>query len=136
MEMKLNQENLTQICAELILMSFSTADILAIALVAVSVTVTDAVKGNLTVTIKQADLPGNKKWFFKPDPYVEVTAIGIKGKKTLLTKIIHNNYDPVWNQVLDFQYGNWVQLKISVHDHDHLSADDILIPVFTRYIVK
>ena len=121
---------------ELILMSFSTADILAIALVAVAVTVTDAVKGNLTVNIKRAVLPGKNVWVFKPDPYVNVTAIGKMEKITRLTKIIHNSYKPVWNQVLDFCYGDWIKMEISVHDHDHITSDDILIPVFTRYIVE
>ena len=109
---------------------------MAIALLAVAVTVTDAVKGNLTVTIKRADLPGSKIWWFKPDPYVNVTAIGKMEQKTRLTKIIRNSYKPVWNQVLDFCDGDWIKMEISVHDHDHITSDDVLIPVFTRYIVK
>ena len=123
----------SNLCMDKFLCTFSTADILAIALVVVAVTVTDAVKGRLKVTIRRADLPGKKPVVDIPDPYVNVTAIGKMEKVTRLTKIILNSYKPVWNQVLDFCDGDWIKMEISVHDHDIITADDVLIPVFTRY---
>ena len=108
---------------------------MAIALLAVAVTVTDAVKGRLTVLIKHADFTGNSRVLLNnPAMYVNVTAINKEGRLTNLTEFSQRiqSHKPVWNQRFSFGYANWKKLQISVNE----DYDDFVIPVFTRYIVK
>ena len=67
---------------------------------------TDGKRGNLQVTIYGADLVGKGILFWKPDCYVNVTAIGGMEQITRMTSVVHNSYKPVWNETLDFCYGN------------------------------
>ena len=113
---------------------FLTPDLLAIVFAAIAVTITDGKKGNLEVTIYGADLVGSGIIFWKPDCYVNVTAIGKMEQITRMTSVVDDSYKPVWNETLDFCYGNWRRLEISVHDDD-LWNDDVVIPVFTKSLL-
>ena len=90
--------------------------------------------GELTVTIQSADFAD--KPAFKLDSYVQVTAIGEPSGKKLRTSVVHNSNHPVWNEDLTFGKGDWKKLKIEVYDEDKLSADDIIVPAFTKMVKR
>ena len=114
---------------------FPTSDLLTtIALAAVAVKIAEAAVGVLTVTIQSADFTGEQA--FKPDSYVQVTAIGKPGEKKLKTSVVENSNHPVWNEDLTFGKGNWTRLIIEVYDEDKLSEDDIIVPAFAKRIKR
>ena len=54
------------------------------------------------------------------DPYLEVTAFDHHGQqKTLYTRVVSDNLNPVWNEWLDFGENEWSWFTIQAWEEDH-----------------
>lgn len=112
--------------------SFLAATCLIISVVIMQRNCALAITGNLQVHAKRAsNLEDHDRcWLWscsgeRSDPYMKIIAERTDGSTVeRRSRIISNNLNPRWDQWIQFGYGDWLSLEVSVFDADKLSADD------------
>ncbi|KAJ8905543.1 hypothetical protein NDN08_002050 [Rhodosorus marinus] len=91
--------------------------------------------GRLVVEVLEADnLPDKDPWRNMSDPYVVVVAVDHFGvPKADKTSVKGGTGHPIWqDEEMDFWYGSWKSMKLTVKDSDGGSGDETLLGTFER----